>query len=390
MIRLYKTFLCVLVVLLCAPAPAALAQGSVFAVEDVHVDVTAENAIKAREQAFEQAQRDAFRTLAERLMPDSQFASFAVPEVSVISPLIKDFEVTSEQLSAVRYVGTYTFRFKENAVRNYFSYEGISYSDVGSKPVLILPFYQWGSRTVLWEDNNPFLAAWQRSASLKGLVPVVVPIGDLQDVGDVSGDQSLTYNSGRLEGMLARYAAGEAVIIIAVPHMGPDGQGVSALDMGLYRTDRNGPEFVQTLTEQAAPGASAEVLFDGAVLSVRKALQRKWKEQTAAAPVQASRLRARVSFGSMAEWVATRGALERAPGVSSLRVVSLTPREARVEIGYHGDESQLRLALSQSDIVLSGGAADRMGNAYGNPYMGGSGEAAQEYELYLNRGRSSN
>lgn len=102
------------------------ANDAVFTVPGVKVDVTAENALQAREQAFAEAQTLAFQQLAERLMPESQLATFVPPEPSVISTMVKDFEITQEQLSHVRYVGTYTFRFTGDAVRSYFAGAGVS------------------------------------------------------------------------------------------------------------------------------------------------------------------------------------------------------------------------------------------------------------------------
>ena len=118
----------------------AFAANPVFTIEDVKVDVTASNALEAKQKAFEQAQVDAFEIMANRMLSESEMKAAPPLDLSTISLLIQDFEVTKEQLSAVRYVGTYTFRFKDDAVRRHFSGQGFQYSDVGSKPVLILPF----------------------------------------------------------------------------------------------------------------------------------------------------------------------------------------------------------------------------------------------------------
>ena len=94
-----------------------MADNPVFTVEGVQVDVTASNALEAKSKAFEQAQADAFEIMAGRMLPEAQAQQFQMPELSTISLFIQDFEVTKEQLSSVRYLGTYTFRFKDEAVR---------------------------------------------------------------------------------------------------------------------------------------------------------------------------------------------------------------------------------------------------------------------------------
>lgn len=161
-----------------AASHAQAADDDAFTVTGVRVDVTAESALAAREQAFDKAQTDAFTELADRMLPDSQAESFTPPDPATISGMVRDFEITDEHLSNVRYVGTYTFRFRGDAVRHFLGAQGVSYTDVRSKPVLILPYFQKGAQTVLWGGDNPWLSAWNGSQSPRGLVPVVVPIGD--------------------------------------------------------------------------------------------------------------------------------------------------------------------------------------------------------------------
>ncbi len=361
---------------LLAPA-CVLAQDTGFTVTDVQVDVTAATAVEAREKAFAQAQQDAFRKLAQTFVSEDGMAAFTVPDVAVIDGMVQDFEVTNERISPVRYIGTYTFRFRESAVRNYFGRQGVSYSEVKSRPVLVLPFYQWGSRTILWEDNNPWLAAWKRSEGADGLVPVMVPVGDLQDIQDLNGGTALTYDPGTLGAMLSRYGAGEAVILIAVPQENPGAiSGPPArLDVNLYRTDNAAPQFVTTVSVPGYQGETAAMFYDRAVQAIRRAIQEDWKSKTALAPSAAapSSLTARVSLTSLQDWIGVQNALRRTPGLNGYRLISLKPREAMIELVFDGDENRLRLKLAQQSIILTMSASGAA--------MAGTG--APVYDLYF-------
>ncbi len=350
--------------------PSVLAD-DVFTVSAVKVDVTAENAVAARERAFAQAQSAAFSALAVKLLGDADAATYTVPDPQVISLMIKDFEITDERLSAVQYIGTYTFRFDGDAVRNHFKVRGVHYTDVESKPVLILPFYQRGSRMVLWQDDNPWLQAWSSQAEPPGqLVPVIVPLGDIRDVGDIGDNESLTYQRDRLQSILNRYGAGEAIILIAAP--GQDAGGVpSNLGILMYRTDRSGPEYVRTLKILPDAGMNSAGLYEKAEKEVRAAIQKDWKTQTVIDPVlDRGEMTVMVRYSTMQQWVETRQAMRRVPAISDMRVTSVTPREARVELQFVGDESRLRLALEQADMIL-------------NPSQIGPAEAM--YEVYLKK-----
>lgn len=359
----------------------ARADDPLFTVSGVRVDVTAESAVKARTQAFEKAQQEAFKMLAERLLPEEDAKTFAPPASTTISPMVKDFEITGEQLSRVQYIGTYTFRFKDAAIRNYFADKNVSFTDVRSKPVLILPFYQVGSKLTLWGDGNPWLAAWGRTDTRQGLVPVQIPIGDIADVGDVADSQALTYNVVNLHNMISRYGAGEAIIVIAQPKWDgtstPGGEPAS-IDAMIYRTDLGAPAFVKTVSTSQTDKTGSETLYDAAVRMTRQTFQSDWKSKTSVQMTgEKSTLQARVRFSSLREWSETQKALRKVAAISYMRVVRLSPRQAEIELTYSGPEDRLRLALAQSDITLSEPQASYV-------QTGGYETTAPLYDLYLN------
>jgi len=88
------------IVIFLAMAPA-LANEALFTIRGVEVDVTAGNALAAREQAFEQAQSMAFATLMQRLAEDEERAEFETPDPISLAAMIRDYEVTSEKLRSV-------------------------------------------------------------------------------------------------------------------------------------------------------------------------------------------------------------------------------------------------------------------------------------------------
>ena len=78
-----------------------------YTVEGIEVDVTADNAVEARADAFEVAQIKGYEILAQRFLSAEEMKTFETPDVEAISSFVKDYEVTNEQLSAVRYKGIY-------------------------------------------------------------------------------------------------------------------------------------------------------------------------------------------------------------------------------------------------------------------------------------------
>lgn len=96
-------------------APAAVPAADPFTVSGVKVDVSAANANAARDQAIRDAQVKAWAELYKRLVPTAS----SVPRVSDIelARLVQGFEIDDEKVSATRYVGSITVRFRPNPVR---------------------------------------------------------------------------------------------------------------------------------------------------------------------------------------------------------------------------------------------------------------------------------
>ncbi|MCB1782701.1 MAG: DUF2066 domain-containing protein [Alphaproteobacteria bacterium] len=346
---------------------SAHADDSLFVVRDVRVDVTSENSVAARDEAFVKAQVQAFEILKQRMVDERQAANMATPDPLAISAMIQDYEITDEKLSAVRYVGTYTFRFKPQAVSKFFSTTGVTYTDTSSKPLLILPFYQIGPKSLLWSDDNVWLTAWSSEELPQSLVPVEVPLGDLMDVADIGETNGLNYNPAGLTRILARYGAKEAALMLATP----DGELASAqgdndpvggnLVVSVYRTDRAGPELVQDFIINAQANETRSELYSRAVKTAYGILQQDWKQKTSASAAQKNHVQVRIPVSGLQDWVRIRKNLDRMTGIEKIEVLSLTPSEVRLEFDFRGDEERLRQVLAQGGM--------RLGEAYQSPGM---------------------
>ncbi len=339
----------------------AMAYDSLFVVESVKVDVTAGNSVAAQNQAFDEAQNKAFRILAQRMVIEAQAASVSTPNALTISSLVKDYEVTDEQLSAVRYVGTYTFRFREAAVSKFFSVSGVTFTNVGSKTLLILPVFQRNGSNMIWSEGNLWMDSWSHATLSSGLVPVEVPIGDLMDMADIDEDQALSYERRKLDRMLGRYDAMEAAIMIAVPDKtlsGMDynsGAALGRLRISIYRTDRANAEHVQDIFLEADGKETVKGIYDRGVASAYEALQKDWKRKTLASAAQSQLFYVRVPLSNVKQWVQVRQALTNISGLNDLSVLSMRKVEARLSFKYRGDIKHLRDNLSRASMSLGQG-----------------------------------
>jgi hypothetical protein len=185
------------------------------------------------------------------------------------------------------------------------------------------------------------------------LVPIAVPLGDVRDVADIGDNEALTYSPDGLNSILARYGAGEAVILVAVPETSAV-SAIEAVSIMMYRTDTYVPQLVRTVRVVADPGMDAAALYEKAEKQIRSAIQSDWKAAMAVNPVaENNAMTVHVQFQTMQQWVETRQAMLRVQGISDMKVRSVTPREAQVDLRFSGDENRLRQVMAQSDLILS-------------------------------------
>lgn len=375
----------------------AQADETSLTVENVSVDVTAENSVAARDKAFEEAQLKAFKMLADRLVSEGKISGYRTPDPITIGTMVKDFEVTNEKLSAVRYVGTYTFRFREAAVKKYFSLSSLDIAGSSSpttpsgentetataQPLLVLPFYRVGQSLKVWQEGNLWLQAWGRDLKAGGRA-VEIPIGDLMDVADIGETEGVSFSPNGLARMLKRYGAGEAAIIVAAADdrlaavSGDTSPATGVLTMTFYRTDRRRAEAVYELALTPNPGENRAQFFARAVSSAYGVLNGNWKAKTIKAAGGPSKMYiVHIPIKSISQWVKIQQALRGTSGLSQMSVLSLKPREAFVRFSFGGDAAALREALANSGMSL--------GQPYTSssvPRFSGPGNSTTAKEIY--------
>jgi len=335
--------------------PASAQRGNnMFTVSPVPVDVTAENAIAARDHAIAEGEQRAFDMLIERLVQPGDQKKVPKVTTAQMNDLVQGFEVAHERRSGVRYIADFTVHFRADAVRQMLNNAGVSFAEVSSKPLLVLPVYNLNGNSLLWEDPNPWRNAWQNGNPGTGLVPVVRPLGQIEDLQAIDASGATAGDDGKLRAIAQRYGNVDVLVSVATPRMG--GGTLSGLDVTSVRYTPGSPGGEQhfVVSDAANPGESADALMARAINDTMQQVEQAWKSASTPDAKAGGVLLARVPASSLQDWIAVRDRLSGVPVVSGSRLVSLDRQGARVELHYIGDPQQLRLALAQRDLELSG------------------------------------
>jgi hypothetical protein len=325
---------------------------SIFAVQGVDVDVTDVDADTAKTKALVEAQIKAFSTLAERLGSSDIASAVAAYDPKKVLPFLKSLSIEEESVSPGRYKAKLTVRFLPSKIRSLYSSFGVNVAGEQGPSFLVLTVWKSSTGDVLWE-NNPWRQAWINLRAEQSLVPVIVPLGDLDDTKMISVTDVLSEDAVKLEAIRKRYDVRKVIIAFAAPeengavHARMSGEsplGKLSFDK-IYDGETGRIEDSTTLAAQRFHGVMVDKFKSGAV---------KVAEQKKAAEANAKKvLRARVPFSGPSEWNGLRSRILSTPGVTGLDVSSLGADGADVALTFVGLPQDLQSSMQASGLNLT-------------------------------------
>jgi hypothetical protein len=393
-------FIFPLLLLVIIPLMPAWAQAP-FKVENVKINLKGVNPVEAREKALAAAQLKAFKALFKGLNKGEEL-SF---DESRVPGLLEDFELVDEQIAPNRYAATYTFRFKRLATQemvreaqyaagtppaynnNDAAYVPPSppqqgnqinspYSDLFKSPQqteqvtrqepiqapLLLAYWKENTTPVLWGTENKWQNTWKRlERSVDTQSAFILPIGDLSDMRLTS--EILPEQQSEIDQLLARYQT--ASLIVAVGQ-----KAIGSITTTLYRADQNGLIFWKVIDSPLGPPSDPYSVAAGQIIAeirgnsnpaltslpAKQQIQTAQNEQPFFVPEQqgavTETIRAEGRFNSPREWLELKSIMNAGNGVAQVRVLSLTPRAAVLELQLSKSVLEVQQNLGARSVAL--------------------------------------
>jgi hypothetical protein len=245
-----------------------------------------------------------------------------------------------------------TFRFNPDTVRQYLGNNDIPFAELRSEPVLVLPVFGGRRSALLWRNPNPWRLVWAGRQLDNELVPMIVPLGDLEDIATIDGLQALDVNVDRLDAIARRYDA-KQVIVAQLVLSGSVDSGQARAEVFARRhggTEERRPIFLSY--NQGAEEGRDDFLSrvaDGLIAEVRD----QWKTANLRRFGEQNRLLVTVPVSSLAEWLEVKQRLADVAAVVDSHLAYMTRESVDLLITYVGNEDQLTRALAQKDLKLS-------------------------------------
>ena len=376
---LLAALLSVAAALLMPDSSAAQVAGDVFRVSEIPVDVTASDAVAARQEAIEQGQRQGLERLLRRLVPAERHRDLPSVGALPIERYVRSLEIADEELSSTRYMADLTIAYAPEAVRDLLAGAGLPFAQTASAPLLVLPLYEGPEGPRLWPEDNPWWQAWADNLDPERLVRLALPLGDLEDMALVGVEQAQAGDRAALLALAGRYGSQDVLVASARPlgdgaavadtSPGPDATAGTDAEAGTEATAgsdatppavrlemrRFGGEELGNAPEtiRGEPGQTFEDLLGEAVRGLQDALDEQWKSANLLRYDQPGLMVVDVPIARLSDWVDIHRGLQSLPEISEVDIATFARETVRARIRYIGDEQRLEQSLTRLGLTLS-------------------------------------
>ncbi len=337
-----------------AARAAGPVETSIYAVQGVAADVTGKDATAAKNRALIDVQVKAFFILVERLGSPEIARQLSSMRLKDIAPYLKSLSIEQESSAPGRYIGKFTVRFLPDKMRQLLSRYGVVVPSAQAPAVVVIPLWNAPDGPLLWEDNL-WRQAWLDLGAEQALVPLIVPLGDLEDTGTLTAADALAGDPVKLEAIRRRYSAAAVLVAAAAP---AEGNGIRATIAG--RTPQGQVKFDKTYTSGEA------TLEASAALAVRRfqaVMIENYRRGEAAAAAEAvasdqgsgpsQSLPVAVPFASPSQWNGIRSRILATPNVIGVDVTTLDASGAVIRLMFVDTIQALQANMQGTGLVLS-------------------------------------
>lgn len=327
---------------------AAPADSKMFSAGGIKVDVTAETAAKAREQALQDGQKRALMVVMERITPDYVVEQLVELVPDDIINMVRDMSVSNEKTSSVRYMATLDVSFNADAVRDLLRQNGLPYVRTSGKQLLILPVYKRSpaASPVLWDEDNPWLRAWSNRTVESYMIPLTVPAGDLADNNLLNVEQVVQGDLKAAENLAKRYEA-EGILVVRMTRNG------AVFTVDAMAMDEATASEIKNFSFTLPLKKNTAATYANAVKKVVNHLENVWKRDQMVQFNEVTPLVAMVPVSTVKQWTVIQKRLDRIPLISSYNLQAARAGVLQLTIFFAENLDRLQKEMAKRMLKLT-------------------------------------
>jgi hypothetical protein len=325
-------------------ASAQVASNNSYTVSGIDVDVTAADALKARDQAIGEAKRKAAQQLVERMVAAEDRGRVPPLDDARLNSMVRGVEFASDRSMGNRYVASITVVFAADQVKGWLSGGGIKTAETVARPALVIPLWKGNAGVEPLDDRNAWRDAWRTLDSAGSSVPTTIIRGDQLDQNALSAEEAFIGDTAALSRLNERYRA--PTIIVAIVE-GDKASGPLTISGIRYDTQTG----VRTELPKG-PVAASDQLPD-AVKRMHAKLDEEWRGVATVRRDSEDALDVVVPIRTLGDWVQIRQRLGGVPAVKRMTVRTLEAERADIRLEFYGTPEELQRILAQAGLQLA-------------------------------------
>lgn len=341
--RKFSPILGFVLMLIAWGAQAQIASGGkTYTVGDIDVDVTAADAIQARQKGIRDAQQQGIKRLVERMVAAEDRARVPPVDDARLAGLVRGTEFQRERSAGNRYIATLTVVFNADAVRSWLGAASISAAETVRRSALVIPLWKGKNGLEPLDDRNAWRSVWAGLDTSATAVPVAVVRGDQLDQNALSVEEAYVGDVTALARLNERYRV--PTVIVAVV----EGDKTGPLTVGGVRYD------MQTGAKAELPQVTVadESQLGDAARRMHAKLDEEWRGLATVRRDSPAVLDVVVPIRALSDWVQVRQRLGAIPSIKMVSVRSLESDRAELHLDYFGTPEQLQKTLGQAGLQL--------------------------------------
>lgn len=329
---------------------AGQAGAEVFTIDHVDVDISARNALAARETAIDWAEGEAFRILLKKLTLEADHDHLPRLSATEVKALVEGIQIDDEKTASRRYLATITVKFSANDVRSLLNSHQIPMAESEARSVLLLPVFEYAGALTLWAKPNDWFEAWRQVDLNNRLQPLMLPEVSFQDLLEISAIQAFRQDDETFKAIQGRYGA-DTVMTVAATLTTDFEQNAFLLTVD-FTGNSPTPALGAELVFRAAPDVTASELLEAAALGIADYLERVWKGQVVLRTDQRETIVAWQRVNDLSDWLKMQETITDNPLVRDLSVRSLRSDSVELEFSHAGTQIQVIAAFALQDVFL--------------------------------------
>ncbi|NCB49353.1 MAG: DUF2066 domain-containing protein [Alphaproteobacteria bacterium] len=319
-----------------------------FSVKNLFVDVTAESALAARENALVKVQIEAFSSLLKRIALLPEAFDFTSISTENIIDMVQNLSVLDEKNSKVRYLAHVSVEFKEDKVKEFLQEKELSFVPVASSPILVLPLYSDKKfpEKMLFSEQNEWFSSWKNESLESPLTPLILPLGDLEDMSLLSSEQLKTDYDIDIQPLLKKYGAKEALVFEAYYE-----ENLHLAYFHIYPFKHVKSDFKEFTFSESVNEPLAAV-FKRASKKIITALGDDYRKNNALRFDMPSRLTVVTPLENLKSLIQIRKKIESVKVIKKYVLQAVKKDKAQMEIFYAGNLKMLSDSLKKKGLLL--------------------------------------